>query len=177
MNTENKYQVDADSLDRSLRLLCKSGCLEGREDIVLLLVRKGYQIERINRNSIDIISPTNEKLSLSGKLYSANNNKKINKLENILWILFGLGIAATLISRCMWMIIFDAFTSPAQSEFWLSLPETVRTDLNMWGYLVPPLFFSVAFTSLLMMGLIELARCVTAFFDWCRSLHLLKGGK
>lgn len=177
MNTKNKKQMSSDSLDRTLHLLCHSGCLEGREDIVLFLIQQGYQVERISGFSISIITPQNEKYSLRGKLYSACNSKSFNKLQNYLWVLFWVCMVGSFVSRFLWMAVFDAITSPTQNEFWLSLPEEVRTDLNMWGYLVPPMFISVAFTSLVVLILAGIIRCLSMFYYGYFPLNLQKGGK
>lgn len=129
MTAENTPQTSADALDRTLRILSEAGCFEGREDIVLFLVRQGYQVECLNKDSIDIISPMNEKYRLYGTLYSAGNSKIFNRLQRRLWGGFWLALLAAFVSRFLWSAVFEAITSPAQSEFWLSLPEDVRTDL------------------------------------------------
>ncbi|EEI7654588.1 TPA_asm: hypothetical protein GND06_004275 [Salmonella enterica subsp. enterica] len=174
MNTEHKYQTSVEKLDSTLHLLCKSGCLEGREDIVLFLIQQGYQVERISGSSISVITPQNEKYCLSGKLYSTGNSKSVNKLQNYLWALFWVCMVAGFVSRFLWMAVFDAITSPAQNEFWLFLPEVVRTDLNMWGYLVPPVFISVALTALVVSILAGIIRIMSMFLN---GYLPLKGGK
>ncbi|HHE5972180.1 TPA: hypothetical protein ACPE2G_004681 [Citrobacter braakii] len=175
MNAENTPQTSADALDRTLRILSEAGCFEGREDIVLFLVRQGYQVECLNKDSIDIISPMNEKYRLYGTLYSAGNNKIFNRLQRRLWGGFWLALLAAFVSRFLWSAVFEAITSPAQSEFWLSLPEDVRTDLNMWGYLVPPLFISVSVTLYVMLILIIVARYLKGCIPGSFPLYLRKG--
>ncbi|EEW7663108.1 hypothetical protein D6Z49_15425 [Escherichia coli] len=175
MATENKSPASADTLDRTLRILSEAGSFEGREDIVLFLASQGYQVERLNKDSIDIISPMNEKYHLYGTLYSAGNNKIFNRLHRGLWGGFWLALLAAFVSRVLWSAVFEAITSPAQSEFWLSLPDDVRTDLNMWGYLVPPLFISVSVTLYVMLILISVARYLKGCVPGRFPLYLRKG--
>lgn len=175
MTAENKFPDSADALDRTLRILSEAGCFEGREDIVFFLVGQGYQVECLNKDSIDIISPMNEKYRLYGTLYSAGNSKIFNRLQRRLWGGFWLALLAAFVSRFLWSAVFEAITSPAQSEFWLSLPEDVRTDLNMWGYLIPPVFISVSVTFFVMLTLISVVQYLKVFIFGRFPLYLRKG--
>lgn len=129
-------------LDRTIRSLSSEGGISNRGDILIFLLQQGYQIIHLDRLRITVSAPGGETITLEGGIYSVFYSRTFDSLYKIMMPLLWLMGMTTIVSRYLWMVLFENMTGHSRESFWNNIHEAVKININMWGYNIPAIFWS-----------------------------------
>jgi hypothetical protein len=131
----------------------QSGLIRNRRDCLVILGALQCRTRRIERHQITAYTVDGEKVIFRGYAFSLCHNTMVQKSEFVLLIVMLLSFMASVVTRVGWVVIFHRLSN--DDAFWSTLPESMRSAINIWGYAVPATFTAVAMASLGLLALIQ----------------------
>lgn len=154
----NKQQILS-----TIKTMQKEGVIRHRRDCLLILASMGCRVTGMNSHHIYALTADGEVVMLSGYQLSTWYSATSQIARNVLFLSIWVAVLAGFIAHTVWRDIFAKVTT--DETYWSSIPESMQTGINLWGYQVPAVFIMIAL-SCLVFFLLNVASEMVRYGGW-----------